>query len=89
MPATARDVGHDTDPVGTYLSAMGQVGRRTGRSTTQAAQSCQAKLVRAGGWEQLTTVERISLVAKARSYSSWLMVTGRLLADAVVRALTE
>ena len=93
MPVIARDVGRDvgqdTDPVATYLSAMGRVGRRTGRSTTQAAKSCQAKLARAGGWEQLTTAERIDLVAKARSYTSWLMVTGRLLADAdVLAALT-
>ena len=44
----------DATVVEDYLAAMRAAGRKTGRSTTQAAHSCQAKIRRAGGWGGLT-----------------------------------
>ncbi|MGA3253662.1 MAG: hypothetical protein ABSD32_05875 [Mycobacterium sp.] len=41
--------GHETDVVDDYLAALTAVGRRTGRSTVQAAKSFCAKVERAGG----------------------------------------
>ena len=40
----------DAAVVEDYLAAMRAAGRKTGRSTTQAARTCQAKIGRAGGW---------------------------------------
>jgi integrase/recombinase XerD len=65
-----------------YLAAMHRVGRRTGRSTTQAAKSFCAKLDRAGGGARLSPAAQIDAVVKARSFASWLLVTARLTVDA-------
>jgi integrase/recombinase XerD len=89
MPAPLVLPAADHDAVDAYLTAMTLAGRRTGRSTTSAARTCQSRLSRDGGWPAMDSTERIDLVGKARSYASWLMVTGRLVADAeVISALT-
>lgn len=72
------------DRVDAYLTAMRTVGRRTGRSTVQAAKSFCAKLERAGGWAQLTPAQQIDAVGKAPSFASWLLVTRRLTVSADV-----
>jgi hypothetical protein len=82
MPAALRLNAADGQVVEAYLAAMRAVGRKTGHSTTQAARTCQARLTRAGGWARLTAAERIKVVGKARSFASWLMVTGQLTVDA-------
>jgi integrase/recombinase XerD len=82
MPAPVRLSRSDEHTVDSYLAAMRAVGNKTGRSTTQAARTCQSRVGRAGGWEGLTPDQRIEIVGKARSFASWLMVTGQLRADA-------
>jgi integrase/recombinase XerD len=82
MPAPVRLTGHDGDVVADYLAAMQTAGRRTGRSTTMAARTAQGRISRAGGWDQLTAQQQVDVIAKARSFGSWLMVTGRLQAPA-------
>ena len=82
MTATAKLDRDDATDIEDYLAAMRAADRRTGRSTTQAARSCQAKIRRAGGWGRLTSAERLDAVAKAPSFTSWLMVTGRITVDA-------
>ena len=67
-----------SDQLERYFAAMQHLRRKTGRSTTMAARSFSAKLERAGGWEQLTSEEQVDAATKARSFSSWLMVTGQL-----------
>jgi len=57
---------------------MHALDRKTGRSTTQAARTFCAKLDRAGRWEQLSLAEQADAIGKARSFVSWLLVTGRL-----------
>jgi integrase/recombinase XerD len=79
----------DTTFVEDYLTAMRTAGRKTGRSTTQAARSCDAKLHRAGGWSGLSRAEQLDAVAKARSFTSWLMVTGRIPVDADLLSRTD
>jgi site-specific recombinase XerD len=74
----------DVDLVGEYLAAMTAVGRRTGRSTAQAARSFCLKLERAGGFDRMTRARRLDAVSKARAFASWLMVTGQLRVDADV-----
>jgi integrase/recombinase XerD len=74
----------DADLVDDYVAAMTAVGRRTGRSTLQAARSFCAKAEHAGGFEGMTRARRLDAVAKARAFASWLMVTGRLRVDADV-----
>ena len=79
----------DRDLVQAYLDAMRVAGRRTGRSVTTTARTCQAKLAKAGGWSALEPSQQIDVAAKARSYCSWLMVTGRLVVTAdLISALT-
>lgn len=73
VPLSAREV-----QVEQYLSAMRMLGRKTGRSTTQAAHTFARKVDRAGGWDQLAMVEQADAIGKARSFASWLLVTGQL-----------
>jgi len=77
MPAPLRLSGHDSDLVADYLAAMRSAGRRTGRSTTQAARTAQARISRLG-WNRMTGEQQVDVISKARSFGSWLMVTGRL-----------
>ena len=89
MPAPRSLAADDATVVEDYLAAMRAAGRKTGRSTTQAAHSCQAKIRRAGGWGGLTAEQQIDAVAKARSFTSWLMVTGRITVDAELLSRTD
>ena len=82
MPAAQSQVADDTSVVEHYLTARRAAGRQTGKSTTQAAHTCQAKIHRAGGWGGLTAEQQLDAVVKARSFTSWLMVTGRITVDA-------
>lgn len=61
---------------------MQAADRRTAASTTQAARTCQSRISRAGGWDQLTRTAQLDAVRKARSFTSWLMVTGKIGVDA-------
>jgi len=69
--------------------AMRAAGRQTGRSTIQAAHTCDAKIHRAGGWGGLTAEQQIDSVAKAPSFTSWLMVTSGITVDAEVLSRTD
>ena len=82
MPASLALAAEDASVVEDYLAAMRAAGRATCRSTTQAARTCQAKIGRAGGWGGLTAEQQLDAVAKAPSFTSWLMVTGRITVDA-------
>ena len=66
MPASLALAADDASVVEDYLAAMRAAGRTTGRSTTQAARTCQAKIRRAGGWGGLTAEQQLDAVAKAR-----------------------
>ncbi|BDB42130.1 hypothetical protein IWGMT90018_25760 [Mycobacterium kiyosense] len=79
----------DASIVEDYLAAMRAAGRKTGRSTTQAAHTCQTKIARAGGWGGLTADQQLDAVAKARSFTSWLMVTGRIIVDAELLSCSD
>ena len=83
MPAPLRLKQDDQQVVESYLAAMRAVGRKTGR-TTQAAWTCQARIAQSGGWSQMTPAQRIEAIGRARSFASWLMVTGQLVVDAEV-----
>jgi integrase/recombinase XerD len=72
-----------------YLTAMRAAGRKTGRSTIQAAHSCLARIGRAGGWSDLRLAEQADAVVKAPSFTSWLMVTGRITVDAELLSRTD
>ena len=74
----------DTGLVDAYVIVLQHAGLRTGRSTVQAAKSFCAKVQRAGGWMGLSRARQIDAVAKARAFSSWLMVTSRLTVSADV-----
>lgn len=78
MPAAVALSTASAQQVEQYLSAMILLGRKTGRSTTQAARSFCAKLDRAGGWEKLSAARQADALGKARSFASWLLVTGQL-----------
>lgn len=82
MPAALLIHLNDRQVVDSYLAAMRAAGRMTGRSTTQAALTCQARAARVGGWQQLAGAQQIEIIGKARSFASWLMVTGQLVVDA-------
>ena len=65
MMAAAVVLDHDdTTIVEEYLTAMRAAGRKTGRSTIQAAHTCQAKIHRAGGWAGLSAEQQIDAVAR-------------------------
>lgn len=78
MPAALALTPSSKDTVDEYLHAMRGLNRKTGRSTTQAARTFCAKLDRAGCWEQLSLPEQVDAIGKARSFVSWLLVTGKL-----------
>ena len=82
MPAPLVLDDDDVIVVERYLAAMRAADRRTGASTTQAARTCQSRIRRAGGWDQLTRAGQVDAVHKARSFTSWLMVTGQIGVDA-------
>ena len=82
MPAQLVLEDDDAIVVERYLAAMGAADRRTGASTTQAARTCQSRIRRGGGWNQMTRAAQIDAVRKARSFTSWLMVTGQIGVDA-------
>ena len=84
MPATVSLADDDIDLVDAYVAAMQSVGNKTGRSTVQAAKTFCVKMARAGGFAQLSRPQQLDAVAKARSFCSWLMLTGRLVVDPVV-----
>ena len=84
MPAALLLADDDTAVVDSYLAAMRLAGRRTGRSTVKAARTCQARISRAGGWDRISERDQIDAVSKARSFGSWLMVTGRIRASAAL-----
>ena len=89
MPAPLSLAADDASVVEDYLAAMRAAGRKTGRSTTRAAHTCQAKIGRAGGWDGLTAEQQLDAVAKAPSFTSWLMVTGRITVDAELLSRTD
>ena len=89
MPAPLALAADDASVVEDYLAAMRAAGRATCRSTTQAARTCQAKIRRAGGWGGLTAEQQLDAVAKAPSFTSWLMVTGRITVDAELLSRTD
>ena len=89
MPAPLSLAADDASVVEDYLAAMRAAGRKTGRSTTRAAHTCQAKIGRAGGWGGLTAEQQLDAVAKAPSFTSWLMVTGRITVDAELLSRTD
>src|SRR3981081_1821551 len=74
----------DAVAVADYVAAMRTARRKTGRSTVQAARTFCAKLERAGGWEKLSRSQQVDAIGKARSFASWLMVTGQLSVSAEV-----
>jgi len=78
MPAAVALGDHDTTQVDEYVAAMKRAGRQTGRSTVQAARSFCIKLEHSGGWHQLSLVQQIDAIEKARSFVSWLLVTTQL-----------
>jgi integrase/recombinase XerD len=82
MPSVVALAPDHRDLVGSYRTAKAAAGQSTGHSTLQAARSFCAKLERAGGWEQMSRAARFDAIDKARSFASWLMVTGRLRVDA-------
>ena len=84
MPAAVALAPAHADRVAAYLFAMRATGRKTGRSTTQAARTFTVKLERAGGWDRLSRGRQIDAIAKARSFASWMMVTGQLTIDAAI-----
>jgi integrase/recombinase XerD len=84
MPAALVLGATNIGQVDAYLAAMGHAGRRTGRSTTQAAKSFCAKLERAGGWSQMSPAQQVDAIGKAPSFASWLMVTRQLTINADV-----
>jgi integrase len=77
------------DLVETYVAAMQAVGKKTGRSTVQAARSFCAKTERSGGFDKMSRACQIDAVRTARSFCSWLMVTGQLVVDPVVLGQLE
>ena len=89
MPASLALAAEDASVVEDYLAAMRAAGRATCRSTTQAARTCQAKIRCAGGFGGLTAEQQLNAVAKARSFTSWLMVTGRITVDAELLSRTD
>lgn len=78
MPAALALNDHGATQVEQYAAAMQHAGRRTGRSTVQAARSFCAKLERSGGWHGLSLAQQIDAIQKARSFVSWLLVTTQL-----------
>ncbi len=84
MPAAVPLTGEHVEVVRSYQAAMRSAGRRTGRSTVQAARTFCAKLERAGGWDLMSRALQLDAIGKARSFASWLMVTGQLTVDADV-----
>jgi hypothetical protein len=78
MPAAVALQPAHVDAVAEYVAAMRTARRKTGRSTVQAARTFCAKLERAGGWEKLSRSQQVDAIGKARSFASWLMVTGQL-----------
>jgi len=78
MPAAVVLTSSSTDLLEHYLHAMRGLGRKTGTSTTRAARTFCAKLDRAGSWDKLSLAEQTDAIGKARSFVSWLLVTGRL-----------
>jgi integrase/recombinase XerD len=89
MPESLRLAADDASVVEDYLAAMRVAGRKTGRSTTRTAHTCQAKIDRAGGWGGLTTEQQLDAITKAPSFTSWLMVTGRITVDAELLSRTD
>jgi len=84
MPAAVVLQPAHVDVVAHYVAAMRGARRKTGRSTVQTARTFCAKLERAGGWEQLSRSQQVNAIGKARSFASWLMVTGQLTVSAEV-----
>jgi integrase len=82
MPAAVALAGEHADRVMAYQAAMRRSGRKTGQSTMQAARTFSAKLERAGGWDRMSRARQLDAIAKARSFASWLMLTGQLTIDA-------
>jgi integrase/recombinase XerD len=78
MPAPLRLSAASARQVDQYLDAMHALGRKTGRSTTMAARSFNAKRERAGGWDQLSPARQADAISKARSFAAWLLVTAQL-----------
>ena len=89
MPAPLLLADDDAAVVEGYLTAMRAADRRTGSSTTRAARTCQTKIRRGGGWDSLSSADRLDAVRKAPSFTSWLMVTGQIIVDAAVAQRTD
>ena len=82
MPAAVALASEHVDRVSAYQEMMAAAGLKTGRSTIQAARSFSVKVERAGGWEQMSRTRQLDAIGKARSFASWLMVTGQITIDA-------
>ncbi|MGI8693015.1 MAG: hypothetical protein ACR2JK_08965, partial [Geodermatophilaceae bacterium] len=78
MPATVALAAEYVGRVAAYEATMRATGHKTGRSTMQAARTFSVKLERAGGWNQMSRAHQLDAIAKARSFASWMMVTGQL-----------
>jgi integrase len=89
VPAAIALSDDDVDLVEAYVTAMQSIGKKTGRSTIQAAKTFCVKVERAGGFDQMSRVRQLDAIDKARSFCSWLMVTGQLVVDPVVLGRLE
>ena len=83
MPAALVLTATSDDLVKDYLSAMSKARRKTGRSTLMAARSFCGKRERAD-WSTLPPAQQVDAISKARSFASWLLITGRLTITASV-----
>jgi integrase len=89
VPAAIALSDDDVDLVVAYVTTMQSIGKKTGRSTVQAAKTFCAKVEHAGGFDQLSRARQLDAISKARSFCSWLMVTGQLVVDPVILGRLE
>ena len=84
MSAPAPLAARQADLVEQYCQAVKAAGLRMWRSTRQAAQTFCRRVDRAGGWAAMSLEQRLAAakVQHAAPFVAWLIVTGRLAADA-------
>ena len=82
MPAALTLPVSSVDELDDFARALEMIGVQAWRSTIGAARTFRHRVDQAGGWERVELDTQLEWMRRARPFVSWLLITGRLTANA-------
>jgi len=89
MPAALTLPVSSVDELDDFARALEMIGVQAWRSTIGAARTFRHRVDQAGGWERVELDTQLEWMRRARPFVSWLLITGRLTANAYFLAQAD